>query len=407
MKRRRNKMSIDNKVPAIRFKGFSGAWEEKDLNCEVDFYSGLTYSPNDVIKEVGTFVLRSSNVKNGQIIDADNVYVNSAVVNSENVSLGDIIVVVRNGSRSLIGKHAQVTQDMKKTVIGAFMTGIRAEHSNFINALLDTNQFNKEIEKNLGATINQITTGAFKKMRFWFSTAEEQKKIGNYFQQINTLISLHQQKHDKLLNLKKSLLEKMFPKQGRKEPEIRFKGFSGEWEERALWEIAEFNPKTELPVIFEYVDLESVSGTEMISHRSEIKSSAPSRAQRLARKGDVFYQTVRPYQKNNYLFDKTENNYVFSTGYAQMRPCGDSYFLLSLVQNSEFVRSVLDNCTGTSYPAINSSDLANIQSHFPRKKEQSKIGNFFKQLDTLLNHHQAQLKKLNNIKQACLEKMFV
>lgn len=80
-------------------------------------------------------------------------------------------------------------------------------------------------------------------------------------------------------------------------PNIRFKGFTDDWEQRKLNEVAEFNPKSELPDEFEYVDLESVVGTEMISHRTETKDSAPSRAQRLAQPGDVFFQTVRPYQK--------------------------------------------------------------------------------------------------------------
>ena len=92
----------------------------------VEFFSGLTYTPNDV-QENGTLVLRSSNVSNGEVVDADNVYVNPQVVNSENVKVGDIVVVVRNGSRSLIGKHAQIKAFMPNTVIGAFMTGIRSE----------------------------------------------------------------------------------------------------------------------------------------------------------------------------------------------------------------------------------------------------------------------------------------
>ena len=73
------------------------------------------------------------------------------------------------------------------------------------------------------------------------------------------------------------------------------------WEQRKLNEVAEFNPKSDLPESFEYVDLESVVGTEMVSHRTETKETAPSRAQRLAQTGDVFFQTVRPYQRNNYL----------------------------------------------------------------------------------------------------------
>ncbi len=196
-------------IPEIRFKEFIGGWEEREFSNEVELFSGLTYSPKDIQKE-GTFVIRSSNVKNGQLVHADNVYVNPAVVNCSNVIEGDVIVVVRNGSRSLIGKHAQVNTCMDNTVIGAFMTGIRSKQPEFINALLDTNQFKAEVEKNLGATINQITNGAFKKMVFLFPLADEQRKIGNYFQKIDTLINHHQQQITKLNNIKQACLSKMF-----------------------------------------------------------------------------------------------------------------------------------------------------------------------------------------------------
>ena len=166
------------------------------------------------------------------------------------------------------------------------------------------------------------------------------------------------------------------------------------WEQRKLGELALFNPKDELPQTFEYVDLESVVGTEMLSHRTEVKSSAPSRAQRLANTGDLFYQTVRPYQKNNYLFEKPDNNYVFSTGYAQMRPYVDGYFLLSLVQSERFVKVVLDNCTGTSYPAINANDLAEIEVAAPSdESEAQKIGAIFRSIDNLITLHQRKQKQ--------------
>ena len=236
----------------------------------------------------------------------------------------------------------------------------------------------------------------------------EQKQIAEFFTSLDNLITLHQRKYDKLTNVKKSMLEKMFPKNGSNVPEIRFKGFTEAWEQRKLGELALFNPKDELPQIFEYVDLESVVGTEMLSHRTEVKSSAPSRAQRLAHTGDLFYQTVRPYQKNNYLFEKPDNNYVFSTGYAQMRPYVDGYFLLSLVQSERFVKVVLDNCTGTSYPAINANDLAEIEVAAPSdESEAQKIGTIFRSIDNLITLHQRELEKLKNLKKACLEKMFV
>ena len=165
------------------------------------------------------------------------------------------------------------------------------------------------------------------------------------------------------------------------------------WEQRKLGELAVFNPKAELPDVFEYVDLESVVGTEMLSHRTESKRTAPSRAQRLAQTGDLFYQTVRPYQKNNYLFEKPDKHYVFSTGYAQMRPLIDGRFLLSLVQNEGFIKDVLDNCTGTSYPAINSNDLAQIEVRSPGDpQEQKLIGDFFKGIDNLITLHQREHK---------------
>ena len=159
----------------------------------VEFYTGLTYSPSDV-QETGTLVLRSSNVKNGAVIDADNVYVNDEVVDCENVRRGDIIVVVRNGSRALIGKHAEIREEMPKTVIGAFMTGIRSSHSSFVNALLSTQQFENEVAMNMGATINQITGYMFAKMSFMIPEGEEQDKIGVFFKDLDHLITLHQRK---------------------------------------------------------------------------------------------------------------------------------------------------------------------------------------------------------------------
>lgn len=188
---------------------------------------------------------------------------------------------------------------------------------------------------------------------------------------------------------------------------IRFCGFHNAWEQRKLGELAVFNPKAELPDVFEYVDLESVVGTEMLSHRTETKRTAPSRAQRLAKTGDLFYQTVRPYQKNNYLFEKLDKHYVFSTGYAQMRPVVDGRFLLCLVQSDSFVKVVLDSCTGTSYPAINSNDLAEIEVCLPgNPQEQKEIGDFFKGLDHLITLHRREHEKLQALKASMMEKMF-
>lgn len=196
-------------VPEIRLDGFKGDWEVKELGNIVDFYTGLTYKPNDMVSD-GTLVLRSSNVRDGEFIYKDNVFVNPDIVNCQNVKLGDIVVVVRNGSRDLIGKHALIKSEMPNTVIGAFMTGVRYDAPEFINALLDTEIFISEINKNLGSTINQITTGNFKRMKFHFPDKEEQRAIGSYFTNFDNLIVAHREKITQLETLKKKLLQDMF-----------------------------------------------------------------------------------------------------------------------------------------------------------------------------------------------------
>ena len=242
---------------------------------------------------------------------------------------------------------------------------------------------------------------SFKIIQVTIPPVKEQQKIVAILSAQDKVIECYEKKIEQLKRMKKYYLQNMFPKRGETVPKIRFKGFTESWEQRKLGDLAIFNPKAELPDIFEYVDLESVVGTEMLTHRTESKRTAPSRAQRLARTGDLFYQTVRPYQKNNYLFEKPDKHYVFSTGYAQMRPIMDGRFLLCLVQNDSFVKVVLDNCTGTSYPAINSNDLAGIEVYSPSNpQEQTQIGDFFKDIDTLITLHQRKLEEEKKKKKA-------
>ena len=197
-------------------------------------------------------------------------------------------------------------------------------------------------------------------------STEEQKQIGCFFTQLNSLITLHQRK-------------------------CQYRSLYGylSWEQRKLGELCELNPTTVLPDSFEYVDLESVLGTDMISHRREEKLTAPSRAQRLASFGDIFYQTVRPYQKNNYFYELPDEDYVFSTGYAQLRPLCDGRFLFSSLQRDQFVSCVLEHCTGTGYPAINANDLAALFLAVPiDAEEQRLVGSILKPIDSLITLHQ-------------------
>ncbi|WP_255200646.1 restriction endonuclease subunit S [Lactobacillus johnsonii] len=180
-------------------------WEQRKLKNLVDFYSGLTYHPEN-IREKGTFVIRSSNIKDGQLVTGDNIFVAPEIVNSTYVKKDDIIVVVRNGSRKLIGKHTKLNFNLNNAVIGAFMTGIRSNNNNFINAIFDSDNFKREIHKNLGATINQITTGELKRMNFYIpSLTSEQNYLGNLMKVLDKLITLQQRKL-KLLKLMKNIV---------------------------------------------------------------------------------------------------------------------------------------------------------------------------------------------------------
>ena len=164
-------------------------------------------------------------------------------------------------------------------------------------------------------------------------------------------------------------------------PKLRFTGFDGDWEKSKLNKFASLNPKNSvLPESFIYIDLESVKDGLLIKESVISKNEAPSRAQRILKDKDILYQTVRPYQKNNLYFDKV-GDYVASTGYAQIRTINDSQFLFQFLHTEKFVANVMLRCTGTSYPAINSSDLSSIEISFPTLPEQQKIANFLSSVD--------------------------
>lgn len=192
----------------------------------------------------------------------------------------------------------------------------------------------------------------------------------------------------------------------KKVPVLRFPEFSGEWEEKELKDIAEINPKNELlPDEFIYIDLESVEKGILLKETTILKNEAPSRAQRLLKKEDVLFQMVRPYQRNNLFFDN-DGNYVASTGYAQIRTCENARFLYQLLQLDGFVDEVMNRCTGTSYPAINSSGLATILVKVPTKSEQQKIADFLTQIDNKINQLSQKKQLLERYKKGVMQQIF-
>lgn len=408
-----------NKTPAVRFIGFAEDWEQRKLTDFVDFYAGLTYTPSDV-QETGTLVLRSSNVSNGEIVDADNVYVCPEVVNVENVQVGDIVVVVRNGSRSLIGKHAQIKRFMPNTVIGAFITGIRSECPEFTNALLNTPHFDEEILLNMGATINQITGYMFSKMEFHIPNLDEQNKIGEFFENLDNLITLHQRKYEKLKNIKKSMLEKMFPKNGSNVPEIRFKGFTDAWEQRKLGDMMNVTSVKRIHQS-DWTD----SGVRFLRARDIVAAAKNEEPD------DYLYISKEKYEEYSALSGKVGVSDLLVTGVGTI---GVPYLVRNLeplyfkdgniiwFQNSDkidgkflFYSFSAEQIQGfiNESAGIGTVGTYTIESgkktpiSLPNQIEQAKVGEFFQQLDNLITLHHRKLEKLEQIKQAMLRKMFV
>lgn len=401
------------KCPSVRFKIFNDAWGEKNLANEVGFYSGLTYSPNDITNRSGTLVLRSSNVQNGEISLLDNVYVRPEVAYSQNVDIGDIIVVVRNGSRSLIGKHATIKKNMINTVIGAFMTGVKSSQPDFINALFDSNNFINQVNRNLGATINQITIGAFKEMSFNFPTVEEQTQIGNFFQNLDQSIVLQEKKLTQTQNLKKAMLEKMFPKARSKQPEIRLKGFSGDWDVDIIGNV--------LQEVFRPINLDNETKYRLVT----VKRRNGGIAERAILKGkDILVKSQFEVKAGDYVISKRQvvhgatglvpheldgsivsNEYLVGQGTDKLNI--EFFALLSTLP--EMYKKFFLSSYGVDIEKLffDVSDWKKREISLPCLAEQIQISKFFKQLDETLVLQQQQLQTLKNLKQAFLEKMFV
>ena len=388
-------------APELRFDGFTDDWELRKLTNITSSYSGLTYSPTD-IQDTGTFVLRSSNVKNDQLIDADNVYVNPDIVNSINVKVGDVIIVVRNGSRALIGKHAIVNEEMPDTVIGAFMSAFRGENGNYINALLSTDNFQKEVHKSLGATINQITGKDFSMMIFPTPKFGEQQKIGAFFKQLDYTIALHQRKLDLLKEQKKGYLQKMFPKNGAKVPELRFAGFVDDWEERKLGDEVRIvmgqSPNSE-----NYTDDPNdyilVQGNADMKNGRVFPRVWTTQVTKQAEKDDLILSVRAPVGD----IGKTAYDVVIGRGVAAIK--GNEFIFQNLGKmksDGYWTRY----STGSTFESINSTDIKEAIISVPTIEEQNKIGSFFKQLDNTIALHQLKLDLLKEQKKGFLQKMF-
>lgn len=192
-----------------RLDGFTGEWIEKSLGELGECIIGLTYKPTDVSTN-GTLVLRSSNIQNDQLSFKDNVFVNVDIPKKLRTQIDDILVCVRNGSRNLIGKCARIDSRCVNESFGAFMSVYRSPYNRFISHLFKSYSIQKQIEENLGATINQITNKTLNSFIIWFPEDEKERTaISNIIDDISTEISEIETKKAKYQDIKQGMMQEL------------------------------------------------------------------------------------------------------------------------------------------------------------------------------------------------------
>lgn len=383
-------------TPAIRFKGFSGEWGGSELGKLFDITSAARVHKNEWVDDGVPFFRTSDVVSIYKGLENKKAYISFDLYKELSTKSGavkeDDLLITGGGSIGI--PYLVTTSDPLyfKDADLLWLKNTTGTNGYFLFTFFSSPLFRKYISSvtHIG-TISHYTIEQAKSTPINVAESEELTKIGNYFQQLDTLIAQHQQKHEKLLNLKKALLEKMFPKQGKKEPEIRFKGFSGEWEDLELCQIVDVRSGRD------YKHLSSgdipVFGTGgyMLSVNQAL--SYNENAIGIGRKGtiDKPYILKAPFWTVDTLF------------YAVPYVKNNLDFIYATFQKINWRQK--DESTGV--PSLSKVSINSISVFTTEETEQTKVGNLFTNIDTLINQHQTQLKKLNNIKQACLEKMFV
>ena len=201
-------------IPEIRFSGFTDPWEQRKFNEIAETRRGLTYNPSDVCED-GIRVLRSSNINEDTFVTSDDdVFVKKDAINIPYACDGDILITSANGSSRLVGKHAIIRQiHNNSAVIGGFMLLATTKNSQFLNASMGSSWYTKFINLSVAGgngAIGNLSKNELDEKTLFVPSDVEQETIGHFFKNIDKLITLHQRKLEKLQNIKKSMLNKMF-----------------------------------------------------------------------------------------------------------------------------------------------------------------------------------------------------
>ena len=405
-------------VPKLRFKEFDGGWTKSTIQFfmdnnfildQMDGNHGELYPKSEEFSATGVPYISATDFSFGDVNFATckRLPIERAKLFKKGIAKNGDVLFAHNAT---VGPVAILKTDLDFVILSTTATYYRCE-ATYLNNHYLKNYFESDffVQQYFGimsqSTRNQVPITTQRKLNIAVPNIQEQTKIASFLSAVDEKISQLTQKHELLSQYKQGMMQKLFSQQ------LRFKADDGsefgEWEEKELKDIAEINPKSKkLPESFIYIDLESVEKGQLLLQKNIELQDAPSRAQRLLAKGDVLFQMVRPYQQNNYYFNLS-GEYVASTGYAQIRTKLDSKFIYYALHEKTFLDEVMNRCTGTSYPAINSSDLSSIEILIPCLEEQTKIANFLSAIDQKIEVVAQQIEQAKTWKKGLLQQMFV
>ena len=415
-------MTKKSSTPAIRFKGFTDTWEQRKLGDMGSTFNGLSGKTKDDFGHGEAKFITYMNVFSNPIADLTMTESIEIDKKQKSVKAGDVFFTTSSETPDEVGMSSVMPEDADNIYLNSFCFGYRPTEKfdlNYLAYVLRADSFRKEMTF-LAQGISRYNISKNKVMEVCIPvpTIEEQTKVGRYFRNLDHLITLHQRKYDKLTNVKKSMLEKMFPKNGSNVPEIRFKGFTEAWEQRKLGEVGEtytglsgkskddFGHGSGKFITYMNVFSNPVASSNM-TEAIEIDDS-----QNKVQFGDVLFttssETPDEVGMSSVWLENAENTYLnsFCFGY---RPTTEynPYYLAYMLRSSSMRKKITFLAQGISRYNISKNKMMDIEMPIPSIDEQKQIGEYFRNLDNLITLHQRELEKLKNLKKACLEKMFV
>ena len=411
-------------IPAIRFKGFSDTWEQRKLSEIATMHARIGWQNlrTSEFLDSGDYML----ITGTDFIDGAVNFDTCHYVERERYEQ-DKHIQIRNGSILItkdgtLGKVAYIQGlTMPATLnAGVFNVEIKDENevdNRYLFQYLKAPFLMDYVDKKAaGGTIKHLNQNILVDFPVVLPHKAEQEKIGEYFLAIDHLITLHQRKYDKLTNVKKSMLEKMFPQNGSNVPEIRFKGFTEAWEQRKAIDIADYSKgngysKGDLTDAGTPIILYGRLYTKYQFAISEVDTFAVPRNGAVYSQGnEVIVPASGETAEDIARASAVEKSGVLLGGDLNiLRPFDfiNPLFLALAISNGEPQKELAKKAQGKSVVHIHNTDIQEVTIAYPSRTEQDRIVSVFRQLDNLITLHQRELEKLKNLKKACLEKMFV